>query len=108
MALSFIGNGVRSVNRNVSEDYTSSVLSFQKKVLNLRLGYVPGIIRHYFHGSKANRKYTERWKILTDNKYSPKEHIKRDENGLLVPTEKCPKKLLSDVMTYFRERNEDE
>lgn len=108
MALSFIGNGIKSVNKNVSEDYTESVLRFEKKVLNFRMGYVPGIIRHYFHGSKANRKYTERWKILTDSKYSPTKHIERDESGLLIPSKNCPKTLLTDIMSYFRERNEDE
>ena len=31
-----------------------------------------------------------------------------DKVGLLIPTEKCPKKLLDDIMQYFLERNEDE
>lgn len=108
MALSFIGNGVKSVNTHVSHDYTHSVLQFEKRVKNLRLGYVPGIIRHFFHGSKANRKYTERWKILVDHKFSPLKHITKDHNNMIIPTPQCPPQLLKDIITYFKERNEDE
>jgi len=74
----------------------------------LRLGYVPGVIRHHFHGSKKNRKYHERWQILVNHNFDPIKHIKKSENGLLIPTEECPKQLLDDIMMYFKERNEDE
>jgi hypothetical protein len=108
MALSLIGNGLMSVNQNVHEEYKKSIEEYQKKVINLRLGYVPGIIRHFYHGSKADRKYKERWQILVNNNYNPDEHIKVDSYGLIIPTDKCPKELLSDILTYFRERNEDD
>jgi hypothetical protein len=34
--------------------------------------------------------------------------IERNSDGILVPTNACPQKLLDDIMTYFKERNEDE
>ena len=108
MSLSLIGNAYKSVNRDVNSDYLNNVLDFERKNKNLRLGYVPGVIRHYYHGSKKNRKYHERWQILVNNNYSPLIHITKDKNGLLIPTEKCPKKLLDDIYNYFLERNEDE
>lgn len=108
MALSIIGNAHKSLNKNVNIDYLNDVLNFQNKIKNIRLGYIPGVIRHYYHGSKKNRKYHERWQILVDNNYSPLIHIKKDNNGLLIPTESCPKKLLDDIYNYFLERNEDE
>lgn len=108
MALSFIENGLKSLNENTTQDYKDSVVEFEKRAQTLRLGYVPGVIRHYFHGTKKNRKYSERWKILVDTQYSPRLHITYDKNGLLVPTSTCPKVLLTDIMTYFSERNEDE
>jgi hypothetical protein len=74
----------------------------------LKLGYVPGVIRHYFHGSKKNRKYMERWQILVENQYNPNIHVTTNDFGLLIPTEECPQKLLDDIMQYFSERNEDE
>lgn len=108
MTLSIIGNAHKSLNKNVNIDYLNDVLNFQNKIKNIRLGYIPGVIRHYYHGSKKNRKYHERWQILVDNNYSPLMHIKKDNNGLLIPTESCPKKLLDDIYNYFLERNEDE
>ena len=108
MALAFLGKGVMSMNGRTTDDYKQSILDFQKKVVNLRLGYSPGVIRHYFHGSKKNRKYEERWKILVDNAFAPSDHIRENAAGILVPTPQCPPKLLSDIMNYFLERNEDE
>ena len=54
MALSFINKSGNMNNVNYSEDYNNGMLEFQKKAKTLRLGYTPGIIRHYFHGSKIN------------------------------------------------------
>jgi hypothetical protein len=74
----------------------------------LRLGYVPGIIRHHYHGSKKNRKYQERWQILVKHQYSPSLHVKRDEKGIIIPTTDFPEDLKTDIYNYFLERNEDE
>jgi hypothetical protein len=108
IALSLIGRGAKAIHVNSTEDYKKSVAEFQQKTVGLRLGYVPGVIRHYFHGSKKNRKYTERWHILLKHGFSPKEHLTTSENGTLMPTESCPKEMLTDILQYFRERNEDE
>ena len=109
MALSLIGNGQKSVNIATTQDYKDSVLDFEDRVRGMRFGYVPGVIRHYFHGAKKNRKYSERWKILVDHEFSPSKHIEiRKSDGLLVPTALCPPKLLANIRLYFEERNEDE
>jgi hypothetical protein len=108
MALSLIGKGLKSINENSTDDYKQTVIEYQDRVKQLRLGYVPGVIRHYFHGSKKNRKYTERWQILLKHDFSPSSHLKRDKNGVLIPTETCPRELVDDIFTYFKERNEDE
>lgn len=108
IALSLTGNGNISVNERVSSDYLQSVLDYEEKVKNLRIGYIPGVIRHYFHGSKKNRRYVERWQILVVHKYSPSLHITKDSNGILIPTKDCSKKLLDDIKNYFFQRNEDD
>lgn len=108
MCFSFLGNGLETLNEFTTDDYKQSLSDFEKRACNLRLGYTPGVIRHYFHGSKKNRQYNERWKILVLHKYSPFKHLKRDTNGMLVPTSECPRELLADIMKYFEERNEDE
>jgi hypothetical protein len=107
MAFSIIGNGLKSINDATEQGYKDSITEFELKAKILRLGYVPGIIRHYFHGSKKDRKYSERWKILISHSYSPNLHVKYDKSGLLVPISACPKGLLDDIMKYFAERNED-
>jgi hypothetical protein len=107
MALSLIGKGHMSVNINVSNSYKNHVIEYQKRTEGFILRYTPGVIRHFFHGTKANRKYVDRWKILATHKYDPLLHVTYDENELLVPTDACPQALLDQIMQYFSERNED-
>ena len=118
MALSLIGNAIKAIDINSTESYKLTVVDFQNKVKHFRLGYVPGVIKHHFHGSKKNRKYTERWQILVKHLYDPNKHLdfetKKSENNsnnicnVLSPSSSCPKELLSDIYNYFAERNEDE
>jgi hypothetical protein len=109
MAYSFLQRNINNaLDPENSEDYKNSVYEFQEKVKNMRIGYVPGVIRHYYHGSKKNRKYGERWKILVNHKYSPNIHIKYDNNGIIIPTKNFPKELIKEIYQYFEERNEDE
>jgi hypothetical protein len=108
MSLSLVGKGLKAINENSTDDYKQTVIEFQNRVRNLRLGYVPGIIRHYFHGSKKNRKYGDRWQILLKHDYSPTKHVTTDKTGILVPTNLCPQEMLDEIMVYFKERNEDE
>ena len=106
--LCLLGNGTSSIMSNVSEGYKRSILCYQDKCKGLRIGYVNGIIKHYFHGTKKNRQYSERWKILVKHQYDPYKHIETDCQGLLVPSKECPSELLDDIMLYFESRNEDE
>lgn len=108
MALSFINKVNTMINENYNKDYINSMLEFQKKSNNLRLGYVPGVIRHHYHGSKKNRKYTERWQILIKHNYSPILHLKYNNESVLIPNENFSEKFKNDIMKYFGERKEDE
>ena len=108
MALSFINNSKSVLKLNYHEDYINSVLNFQKNASKLRLGYVPGIIRHHYHGSKINRKYVDRWQILINHKFSPNEHITYDDKGILIPTDSFSEEFKKDILNYFKERKEDE
>ena len=100
--------GLYSINEKADNSYKQSIINFQNNCKNLRLGYIPGVIRHFYHGKKINRKYTERWKILINHKYNPFLFIKKNNDNLLIPTELCPAELLNDIFNYFKERNEDE
>ena len=107
MAVCFIKKVKSMINDNYHEDYNKSMLDFQERANKLRLGYTPGVIRHHYHGSKQNRKYTERWKILIKHLYSPINHIEYDEKGIIVPTQYFSDDFKEDIMNYFRERKED-
>jgi hypothetical protein len=108
IALSTINKVSSVLNFDYHEDYKNSMLEYQKKIKYLRLGYVPGVIRHYYHGSKKNRKYTERWQILIMHKYSPINHLTYDSKGILIPTGEFCEEFKNDIMNYFQERKEDE
>jgi hypothetical protein len=108
MALAFVGKVSQMCDVRYSCDYRNSMLSYQKEACQLRLGYVPGVIRHFFHGTKQNRKYTERWQILMRHAFSPAHHVRYDARGLLVPLPSCPSGFLKDVYQYFCDRKEDD
>ena len=108
MALSFINKCDVMNNNEYHKDYNNSMLEYQLKASKLRLGYVPGVIRHHYHGSKKNRQYTERWKLLMKHQFSPIEHLNYDKQGILIPTDLFPSDFKEDIMDYFRERKEDE
>jgi len=108
MALSFIQKAEYSINEFYTEEYRREIALFENKTKLLRIGYVPGMIRHYYHGSKKNRNYGNRWKLLVDNEFSPNKHLDKNQDGILVPTSDFPKQLLTDIINYFKDRNEDE
>lgn len=108
MAFAILGKGQTTLNGLTTDDYKKSLADFELKASTLRLGYVPGMIRHFFHGSKANRRYTQRWTILVNRQFSPSLHLKKNVDGILVPTAECPQSLLDDILEYFSQRNEDE
>jgi len=108
MLLCLFGCGINSVNGGVTDGYKKSIKEYEKNMKTLRFGYVPGVIRHYFHGTKQNRKYCERWQIIVKNNFDPYIHLTRDDIGILIPSKSCPSQLLDDILQYFKERNEDE
>jgi hypothetical protein len=114
MALSLIGAGAASVNGAAAPGYRADVAAFQARLgavgaaAPLSLGYVPGVVRHFYHGSKKNRRYHERWQILVKHQYDPARHVTVGPDGLLAPTAEFPAGLLEDIAAYFAERLEDE
>lgn len=108
MMMSVINLAKKALNPKFHLDYNQSILDFEQKAKNLRFGYVPGVIKHYFHGSKFNRRYHDRYLILIKYQYSPKTFITRDNKGIIIPTKKFPEEFKQEIVNYFLERNEDE
>jgi hypothetical protein len=70
------------------------------------IGFVDGLLLHYFHGAKKNRGYVNRSEILWRNAFDPAKDIKRDWQGLWqLSGDKLA--LRDQLRAYFRSRDED-
>jgi hypothetical protein len=107
MALALIGHVEWSAPGNIHKGYLQRLREFQKRARGLRLGYVPGTIIHHWHGDKADRKYVERWDILTKGAYDPTTDLVRTGEGQLHLTTTASTRLEPQIVEYFRGRKED-
>jgi len=108
MCLSLIGLSHESAPGNISKNYLNKLKEFENRCItsNLKTGFIQGIIFHYWHGNLKDRKYADRWTILTKNRFDPNIDIIQDESGLYQLTE-SGKRLNDHLRNYFVERNED-
>jgi hypothetical protein len=90
-----------------SVEFKKSLFDYQSKFTNIKLGYTPGTLLHYYHGSLDNRKYVDRWKIIIHNNYNPYTFIKKNNCGMYEATIHFPELLKEQIIQYFVERNED-
>jgi hypothetical protein len=116
MACALIGQAERSYPAKIHSNYKHMVTQWQRRAhhaVGQNIGYVPGTIHHHYHGAKADRKYRERWAILTDSKFDPYTDVHHDRHGVLqFPVghshEPRMRKLVADLRDYFRARREDD
>jgi hypothetical protein len=111
MAMSLIGKGGLSVHRRVSPAYKRRVLAWQERAersVRRNVNYVPGLLTHWWHGKKKDRRYVERWQILADHDFDPDLDLRRDwaQHGLLELGD-AKTGLRDDIRRYLRARNED-
>lgn len=78
-----------------------------RKEVRFNVGYMDGLMLHYWHGKKQNRGYFERWNILTSNHFNPLVDLKRDWQGVWQLTDHNHR-LRDDLRRYFTSRNEDD
>jgi hypothetical protein len=113
MAMGLIGQAYRSVPKTVTDAYRQAVLTWEKiteQEIKRNIGYVSGLITHYWHGNKKNRKYVDRWQILSNYQFDPTTDIARDPQGLYrlnMHDGMRSIKLRDHIRAYFRSRNED-
>lgn len=92
-----------------SSGYREQLLMWEercRKYIRLNVGYVPGLVSHYWHGARKDRRYNERWCILAENRYDPEFDLKSDAQGLWQWTDRCPR-MHHAVRRYFADRAED-
>ena len=107
MAMAMIKMAEASCPGNIHQNYKLLLKRYEARCTGLRLSYVHGTILHHWHGSLANRKYRERWTILTTNSFDPFEYLDTDSQGLTIFTSKG-QRLKKEILEYFLERKEDE
>ena len=88
MCHTFIKKAPESLKTGMSPGYVEFVTELQERFDGVRLGYVPGNIRHYFHGKKENRNYYGREDILIKYQFDPYTFMTVDSKGLIIPTDK--------------------
>lgn len=107
MTQCFIGNVANA--SGILVNYKEHIINYMNKIdKDVKIGYLPSNIKHFFHGSKINRKYVERNDILIKYVYDPYSHLSYDDNGLIVFNKNVSENFISDVKNYFFNRNEDE
>lgn len=109
MALSLIGRGNQSYPGNVHPNYKKMILGWEEraaKYVKRNVGYVPGTLLHHWHGKKKDRRYVERWDIITRFQYDPVVDVEYDMQGILRLDDDGVR-LRDPIAAYFRQRNED-
>jgi hypothetical protein len=110
MALAFVGLVERSWPGGTSDTYKRHLLRWQERArrfVNGRLGVVPGIIEHRFHGAKQNRGYLGRWEMFVKHGFDPDTDLKRNSFGVLEWSGNKPE-LEREWDLYLRSRREDD
>lgn len=112
MATALVGRVKESVHGDMHPTYHRWLEIWQQRAevhLRRNIGYVPGTIRHLWHGRKADRGYSSRWRILVDHQFNPETDLKRDVSGLWQLVSETPRqtRLRDEIRRYFRARKED-
>lgn len=108
MAWAMLNHVDWSVHGGMSEEFKRRAREWQRnayRVTHGHIGYVPGMLKHFWHGKKRDRKYRERWQILIEHKFNPDTHLRYDSQGLLQLVNHPH--LEEDIRKYCRQRNED-
>lgn len=113
MAGAWIGRVEETVSKEMSGPYLRELQEYQSQCerwIRRDIGYVPGTILHYWHGRKRDRRYQDRWRILTELQFDPDRDIRADSYGLWQLVDHGDKRsieLRDRIRDYFRMRNED-
>ena len=110
MAWSLIGHADWTIPTGVTPEYRAPIMQWQDRAtqhIHQNIGYLSdSTIEHFWHGSKDNRQYKQRWSIIVDNKFDPVTDLKKNSYGVLELSGNKPE-LAHDLDLYFRQRNED-
>jgi hypothetical protein len=99
----------RPETKNCRPEYRQAIAAWQSRAGRLRgnFSYLANHALHYWHGSKAQRGYSTRWRILQEFAFNPHTDLCRDWQGLYQLTPDKPG-LRDALRRYFASRNEDD
>ena len=106
MALAWIGRVEESRPGNLHPNYLNMLLEYQTFCRGFKISYVDGTIVHHWHGRFVDRRYKERWDILTKNQFDPISDVGITREGLVQLTPKG-RRLSKEIGEYFLGRKED-
>ena len=106
MCLAWIGRVKDSAPGNIHPNYRAWLEEYECMCRGLEVSYVEGTILHHWHGRLEDRKYRERWDILTKNKFDPLTDIGQTDSGL-VQLSNSGRRLEKELLEYFVGRRED-
>ena len=111
MAIAWMGAFDHGQLSRYGDEMRRVILEWAKPVyeeVQGRVGYVPGRIRHLWHGSYDDRRYDDRLRALRAAGFDPRRHIAVDvRTGLYAWTDQAPRTLRTLMGDYFRDRRED-
>ena len=91
------------VPSDVSENFRDSIKNWQKKAANVFVeGFdcISGGIKVNYSNTKRDKSDYERWDILRNNMFDPRNDLERDDNDIYTISKKKPK-LLEDMRLFF-------
>jgi hypothetical protein len=106
MAMAWAGRALQSAPANIHPNYKALLEEYQRMCTGLRISWIPGTILHHWHGSFENRRYKERWEILTRNKFDPFKDVRMTNEGQVALT-RSGLRLVRELDEYFLGRQED-
>jgi hypothetical protein len=106
MAMALIARAAETYPPAIHPAYKEQVLGWERRAAGMRLGCVQGALRHLWHGPLSARQYMGRWEILLKHAFDPDTHMAVGACGFAELTAQAAA-LEADIMTYFRQRNED-
>jgi len=109
MCMAWIGQVRKTLHPDLHVNYKELCTIYEDRCeehIKRNIGYVKGTILHSWHGKKADRQYSSRWKILISNQFDPLRDIKKDDQNVWQLENNKPE-LRDQIRIYFRQRHED-
>lgn len=113
MAYALVGAVGNSVHPQINAHYRYLLEEWQTRAerhIRRNIGFMEGLLLHYWHGKKRDRRYRDRWKILVANDFNPALDLKRDWQNVWQLEQahtRRRQRLRDDIRHYFASRNED-